>query len=119
MNIRPPPEVAWIIEAAGEKAALDLVSAFGGSRVYFPRRPKPTSPVAQAVGLEAARSLGAAVGQEYRKIPLVRRWRALHLRAAGLGYAEIARTLVVDESAVAAWLKQARMTNQPAIPGLL
>lgn len=97
-------DVAAVI---GRDLALCLLAAArpGGRRgrrfVFIPKRPYPEHPVAQAVGIEAARALGEAfpsmilelgngrpVMRDWRRgraVQLLERGRTLHEAAAGAG----------------------------------
>lgn len=50
-----------LIEVVGDPAALKLVAAMGGSRFYVRERMDAGSPIAEAIGLEAAQILAAHI----------------------------------------------------------
>lgn len=47
----------------GEAAALRLLDAFGGERVYFPVRPSADHPIAQVIGHKNALLIGKEIGR--------------------------------------------------------
>lgn len=101
-EIPPPPhEIRWLTDALGVAAALVLMEQFSGSRVYVPREPNQGSPLALAIGLEAARALAAIKGGETIKPPAAKAWLSRVYKAQGLSGSAIARKLRIDESTVA------------------
>ena len=67
-----------IVDAIGLPAALDLVRAFGGLRIYLPHpdRVGPENPIAKVIGVERMLRLAAAWPMEQLSVPLA----AEHLR---------------------------------------
>ncbi|HXM70939.1 MAG TPA: hypothetical protein VN970_07380 [Thermoanaerobaculia bacterium] len=57
-----PASLVRIAELVGDAAALKLVASFGGTRIYVQKRPAPGSPLAHAIGMEAAKLLAKGVG---------------------------------------------------------
>ncbi len=74
-----PPSLAEIIDAIGIGAALKLVEAYGGIRVYVPGEEyiDAEHALVRAVGLEAARRLARARAREFIEVPRA----AAYLRA--------------------------------------
>ena len=107
-----PAELAWIAEHLGAIGALKLIEAFGGVRIYVPRKPPARSPLAHALGLADARRLAAAYGGDTIKVPLARAWRLRLYRDVGMSYAEIARKLGMTQEGVQMQLQRAGMTNR-------
>ncbi len=76
-----------IVRLIGEQAALHLVEAFSGTRIYLPHpsRVNPDGPVARALGLEAAIRLSSEWPQCEIEIPksdkLLRRERDRRIKA--------------------------------------
>jgi len=65
-----PRSLIEVADVIGDDAALELQAAFAGQRVYIPLKPKDTSRVARAVGMRAARLLGACgFGGLYLDVP--------------------------------------------------
>lgn len=66
-----PPLLAEIAEIAGLEAALAMAEARGGQKIYIPSpdRVGPTHWLAETVGLDAARKLGARFGSNLIEIP--------------------------------------------------
>lgn len=66
-----PPLLAEIAEVAGLDAALAIAEARGGQKVYIPTpdRVGPTHWLAEVVGLDAARKLGARFGSCHLELP--------------------------------------------------
>jgi Sigma-70, region 4 len=109
--IRPPVEIAWLVDAVGEDAALHAIEQAGGTAVYCARTPNQGSELARLVGLPGARALAEIRGGEEIRIPLARDWRMRLYRARGLSYREIARRLGCWESTVHRHLQAALMTE--------
>ena len=110
--IRPPKEVAPLVALIGEAATLALLEHYAGTRVQIPARVTERSALARAIGLRAARRLGAEMAGTKLSVPLAKRWRILHLRQAGLSYAALARRVGTTESVVYRTLADHGMTDQ-------
>jgi hypothetical protein len=96
----PPPteEVRRIVQIVGAEAALTLVEAYGGTRLFVPKT--PTENHIALLGDGSAKALSQAWGGEYIKVPLGRAWRVLVYNARGLSYAETARKAGCSEDGV-------------------
>src|SRR5579883_2549479 len=57
-----PARLVEIADLIGDAAALRLVAAFGGLRIYIPAQPKPDQALWQAVGESAAHLLAERYG---------------------------------------------------------
>jgi DNA-binding NarL/FixJ family response regulator len=98
MTSRPGPELEALI---GEEALIRLAEAFGGTRLFVPVKMTARHAVAKAIGLDAARKLSDRLAPDVIRVPLARRQRALHYRAAlALSNAQIARRLGMTEKGV-------------------
>jgi DNA-binding NarL/FixJ family response regulator len=96
MNSTLPPavgDVARLADLIGLEAALALIEAYGGTRVYIPH--EPTEWLTDLVGAPAAG----------------RQWRVLVYKAQGLSRSAIARRLVCTESAVGRILRTNGLTQ--------
>jgi len=81
-----PATLTVIAEIAGDTAALKMMAAFGGVRVYVPMQPTERSPLTCAIGIDAARALAKKFGGEELQIPngtSLRSKKQAILRAAG------------------------------------
>ena len=96
-----PAELAPLTSLIGDHAALLLIEAHGGTRLYIARR---GDALATVIGAQAAAALAAELGGEYLKVPTAKFWRARVYRARGMSYALIARRLGATESSVWRWL---------------
>jgi len=101
----PPAEAAWMSDVIGAEATLRLVEQRGGQALYIPHEVNQASPLAQLLGLDAARALAGAFGGEHRKIPLLRWWRVRVEKARGLTDRAIAAKLVMTEDHVSRLLR--------------
>lgn len=110
----PPAELAWLTDLIGAEAALVLIEAHGGTRLYIPQEPNQGMAIAREIGLPAARALAARYGRDWIAVPLARNWRARLYRQRGDSYREIARRLGLTESAVSRILTAAQMTQRQA-----
>lgn len=108
MTSRPGPDLTKLL---GERAFLALVEAFGGTRLYVPRRISADHEIAQAIGEPAAKLLSDRVAPDVLRVPLARELRARHYRAEGLSDAQVARRLGITETGVEKLFK--RMPNKP------
>ncbi len=112
MNSTLPPavgDVARLADLIGLEAALALVEAYGGTRVYIPH--EPTEWLADLVGEAAAAILCGTRSGENLEVPLGRQWRVLVYKAQGLSRSAIARRLVCTESAVGRILRANGLTR--------
>ncbi len=106
-----PAEIHWLTNIIGADAALSLIEAHGGTRVYVPKDINQNSAARLALPLPEARRLGEAYGGEHILVPLARAWRVRIYRAAGMTYPAIARRLGVTERAVGRILTDAGLTT--------
>lgn len=91
MSLPPPTDdVARLVKMVGPEAALALVEARGGTRLYVAQTPEG-SEIEKIAGLDAAKKLSAQYGRDWLRVPLARPWRILCYRAAGMSYRAIAR----------------------------
>ena len=106
--LRAPAELSHIADVIGVEATLRLVEELGGTEVYVARDVKPTSPLAVAIGAEAAQQLARAVASQhhaawatgYLRVPLARAWRIHAYAAQGLTNTAIARRMGMTQSGV-------------------
>lgn len=95
-----PPELLKVSAVIGLEAALLLAAELGGTKVYVARNPGPDSLLARAIGLEAARRLGAEHGTEYLDVPGAKQHLVAWLDARGEPIQGIARRLKMHERSV-------------------
>lgn len=111
-----------LVEHLGLALTLRLVERFSGTRVYLPHPDnlEPESPIAQVLGLEAARRLCALWPQERPYIPRAaqilreRRDRQLLADSASMSVPQLARKYDLGESAVYRALGRARAAEDAA-----
>lgn len=109
----PTPEVKKLSKHIGREAALALIEARGGNRVYIPAPARiGQSELPDIIGLDEARSLAVAYGPQWYFIPIAREWRVLLYRHRGMTYAEIARKTGTTETNVGRILRLQEMTNR-------
>lgn len=89
-----------LLQILGEADFVRLCQELGGTRVYVPYQCKPEGELAEAIGTEACEKLSRALAPATIRVPLARRERALHYRAAGLSNPQIARKLGITETGV-------------------
>ncbi|MDO9499019.1 hypothetical protein [Falsiroseomonas sp.] len=109
----PPAEAAWLSDVIGAEATLRLVEERGGVALYIPHEVNQGSPLAQMIGIEAARRMADAYGGEHRVVPLLRWWRVRVEKARGLSDRAIARKLVMTEAHVSKLLRAAAPPPAP------
>lgn len=102
-----PEVLRRIAGLVGTEAALKLVGARGGIRLYVPAAPRPQSTLAQIVGIEAASKLAGEFGGLTLVVPRAaaclraeRNRRIREEKAKGRSAAEIAREFQVTERLV-------------------
>ena len=105
-----PAEIHWLTNIIGASAALAMIEAHGGTRVYVPKDINQNSAARLALPLPEARRLGEAYGGEHILVPIARAWRVRMYRAAGMTYPAIARKLGITERAVGRILTDAGLT---------
>lgn len=105
-----PAEIHWLTDIVGAVAALAMIEAHGGTRVYVPKEINQNSAARLALPLLAARRLGEEYGGEHILVPIARAWRVRMYRAAGMTYPAIARKLGITERAVGRILTDAGLT---------
>lgn len=111
-NNPPPPEVARLSDIIGIGAALALIEAHGGTRLYIPRAMSEEINLIKVIGLEASEKLIQAHGGNYLKIPVARQWRAVLYRGQEMSYPKIARRLGCTEGTVWRILSEYEMTSR-------
>lgn len=99
----------------GEADFVRFCQALGGTRVYVAYKFHEDNEIVEAIGRAAADKLSRALAPATIRVPLARRERALHYRAAGLSNAKIARLLGITESGVNRLF--AREVGLPPRPG--
>ena len=89
------PMLDDLAEQIGEDAALKLVEAYGGRRVYIPHQPIANDVLTSSIGLAAAIRLSQIYGGDRLEVPnpTPRKVRVLELRSNGLSVDAIARKL--------------------------
>jgi DNA-binding NarL/FixJ family response regulator len=107
----PPAELAHLSAHLTPEQLLALIEAYGGTSIHIPSRINQASPLARAIGIEAARALAAGMGGNRLKVPLARHWRVTILHEQGRSYSAIARALGITEDAVWRHLNAARRTS--------
>jgi hypothetical protein len=109
-ELRPPAEVAYLVEVLGLDATLDLMEKRGGTRLYVPRHFDPSMDLAQEFGAVAARALVARWGDGVNalKVPLCKWWRARIYGERGMSYPAIALALGCSETSVWRYLQPDR-----------
>lgn len=103
---RPTAQVQPFVDALGVEGAVTFLLAFGGSELYLPLDPRPTSKLVEVMGMDGARALGAMAQRVMvqSRIPTAKPWLARVMRAKGLPNAEIARRLHVADFTVRRWI---------------
>lgn len=100
-----------LAKIVGHTAALALVEAYAGQRIYIPRKPRKHYRLAQVISMPAFAMLAAARGGEYFKVPLCRAERIVAYRARGMSYPAIARAVQCSEGTVGDVLRSAGLTR--------
>jgi hypothetical protein len=109
--IKPPIELEPVVAPLGIAAALAIMEAKAGLRVYIPVKPAFGSPLVEIVGFAPAGRLAEAFGGEHLAVPVARAWRARIYRVRGEAVSAIAARLGVTERAVGRMLTDAGLTG--------
>jgi DNA-binding NarL/FixJ family response regulator len=120
-DIRPPPNIRWLIDLLGEEAALRLVDVHAGTRFFVPKTLTARSELVRSTQLDAKvlAPLVRSLGGELLNLPLCREWRVRIYRSReGLTYSQIAQRLGITERAVWRILNNGGMTAQMELPNL-
>lgn len=84
-GIREEKPLEIVEKTIGADATAALLSALGGSRIVIPQKVGEHHPIAQAVGLDAARMLTVEMAGMTVDLPVTARKRALIVAALGEG----------------------------------
>ncbi|GAA3682228.1 MULTISPECIES: hypothetical protein [Acetobacter] len=105
-----PESVECLVDAAGVDTVLAFLEAFGGTRMYVPKR-ADTSQLTQMYGDELAGAICSYFGPGYWDVPMHKAWRVLCYRNAGMTVGEMATRTGLSERQIYATLKRARETG--------
>lgn len=89
-----------LVALIGPHAALVLIEAFGGTRIYVSSRDFHQSKISDLIGANACEKLAGKFGGLAFMVPRALSWRILIYRAKGLSVAEIARRAGTTERTV-------------------
>lgn len=116
---------APLFRQAGDIIGIDALNElqliFGGKRLFVPRHMGPHHPIAQAIGLDAARALAQELGGQRFDVPLMLKRRALIEKclADGLGSQKTADRVGCTRRAVQYTKAQLAQLPAPKQPRLL
>lgn len=103
-SARRDAAVVAYVEAIGADATVDLLLAFGGTKLYLAADPKSRSSLAGIIGRDAARKLAASLGPGHVLVPTGKPWLARQLRAKEWTVADIARKLHTHDGTIRRYL---------------
>lgn len=99
-----PESLQLIADIVGAPAALKIAARWGGTRLYITEAPGEDHPLAQLIGLDAARALGEAYAGERIEIAKADCWKKamrnrliLDARKSGVSQARLAREHDITE----------------------
>ncbi|HSI41783.1 MAG TPA: hypothetical protein VLA00_14665 [Xanthobacteraceae bacterium] len=107
-----PPEIAPYIRALGPDRTGDLITALGGSMLYFARKASSRSTAAAIVGADGVQALSREFGTGMFRVPIARAWLVCHLFGRGVSVQEIARRLHMTDVTVRKYLKRRKAGGQ-------
>jgi hypothetical protein len=99
----PTEDVQKLVDLLGEAAALCLVEARGGTRIYiadYAAAPDPEGELAKLVGLDGAVAMYERYGRGWHRVPVARPWRVLCYLAQGMNRTQAALKAVCHENTV-------------------
>lgn len=99
MDVVPPPQIKWLVDAIGEEAALGFLDSNGGRRIWVPTKARG-SKFARLYGEDIAAALSAHCGGNHYDVPLCREWRTMLFYCQGMSISDIAFRLGCSRSAV-------------------
>lgn len=121
---KPPAQAEPYIEALGLEDTLRFLEEFGGIEVYYTDMPSARSKIAGVVGYPKAKMLAAKESRLWKRVPLLKEWRAAVYHSQGLKTVEIARKLGVTDASVRRWLQKPGVRRKsdpkqlPLFPGV-
>lgn len=95
----PTEDVQKLVDLLGEVAALALIEARGGTRIYV-ADPDAGAELAKIVGLDGATAMHDRYGRGWYKVPVARRWRVLCYLAQGMNRTQTALRASCSENTV-------------------
>ena len=108
----PPAELRELYAVLGRAHTIRFLLTFGGAELYIATTPRPSSRVAQLVGMERAAQLGAIRDRLPARVPLCKPWIARVMHADGASVSTIARTLHNTDTTVRRWLRDGRSEGE-------
>ncbi|EFH11612.1 hypothetical protein ACFFMP_02475 [Pseudoroseomonas cervicalis] len=114
-GVRPPAELAHIVQRIGESGTLQLIEALGGRRIYIPMHLSDTTPIVVVLGRDMAQQL-VELHPYHLQVPLARHWRMRLYRARGETLASIASKLGMTENGVWRALRNEAADQQQSLP---
>jgi hypothetical protein len=111
-----PSTVGGLVDLIGQHATDELITRFGGRRLYVPHIPQPGDLLSDALGRDAAQRLAEIFGGDRVDVPnpTPRRVLILELRNAGLSVYATARHLHCTRRRVFQVLAEARSSEGDA-----
>lgn len=101
MSIRPPAQIAAIVEILGQDDAFDFLYDYGGAPIYLAGNPGARNPLVKRFGRERVIRLSEALGGPGNfYVPVAKSWMMRVLASRGLGRFEIARRMRVSHVSV-------------------
>ncbi|GBR50048.1 hypothetical protein CSR02_00025 [Acetobacter pomorum] len=93
--MKPPPSIAWLVEALGEETTLQFIETCGGQRIMIPRGYKG-SLLENLYGEDLAKIIVEKHAGQPWQVPLAKTWRVYMLARRGLSHNEIAARLGIS-----------------------
>lgn len=107
----PTPELKPLVAMLGSReAALALIEARGGRKLYLPQGATRTE-LTEILGVAVVERLGRQCGGDRLRVPVGRAWRIQVYRARGMSIGDIASRLSMTEVGVYRSLKSAGLAG--------
>lgn len=106
--MRIPANLVPFINTLGIDKGIEFILRFGGSAMYFPKKPQDGRSMASSLlTAEEIIALSQAVDRDYLRVPVGKKFIAQYLHSQNVSVGEIARRLHMTDVTIRGWLKKA------------
>lgn len=106
--IKVPANLAPFINTLGFDKGIEFLLRFGGSAMYFPKKPQDGRSLASSLlTVDEIIALSQAIDRDYLRVPVGKKFIAQYLRSQNVSVGEIARRLHMTDVTIRGYLKAA------------